>query len=818
MIPLRVLLIEDSEIDASLVLRHLEKAGYGVTALRVEDEPELKNALEQQWDIIIADFQLPSFNAPGALAVLQETGKDIPFIVVSGAVGEEAAVSLMKSGARDYVMKNNLSKLPAVVERELLEFNIRQSQKQSHEALLESERNLKNSQSVAKIGHWVNDLIQKKDIWSDEMYRIFGVDLTNENRKFLYFLENLLHPEDKVIIQKLAHDLHNNLPVGDVECRIIRPDGSIRYLLIRPGESEFDKNGSLIRSSGVVHDITDRKFIELDLRDKVIESRNRAQQLETITYISSRMRQANSRQELVRIILEEMAKLLQADHAAIAFLEGEFLVTDILLSGGNVIPVNTKEKIGKQVREILDERRTGFIEKIHPHAFQELPAWLYGNGPRPASMISCPIINKDIPVGLFYMDFISPRIFTDEQQVLVSTILDMAGNALNRMAATQDLEAMVSLRERELESIYAVTSSASATLDINQALRRALELTLEAVHTKSGAIFLVQEKTSKFDLITFKLVNFIPDGFLNKAVVKQSLEKIIQQKKPLVIPNLDQIETNEATQLSPSELSLIGLPMRAQDRVVGVLMVINKSSDLFILKEMTLLSFIADHLALVVENSRSYKRAKNVAVLEERSRLARELHDSVTQSLYSASLYSAGARRFFGQKKYLEVDSYLSQIGDLTQQALKDMRLLVYELRSPELKQNGLLGSLQNRLDSVERRSNIQAEIHMDYTEALPEIIEENLYRIAIEALNNSLKYAQATKVVVEMNKVDDEMIFIVQDNGVGFSIEEGMLNGGMGLATMHERAKRINGTYQVSSSSVNGTKTEVRFSIKTLS
>lgn len=260
---------------------------------------------------------------------------------------------------------------------------------------------------------------------------------------------------------------------------------------------------------------------------------------------------------------------------------------------------------------------------------------------------------------------------------------------------------------------------------------------------------------------------------------------------------------------------MIGLPMRAQDRVVGVLVVINKNSDQIILEEMTLLSFIADHLGLVVENSRSYKRAERVAVLEERSRLARELHDSVTQSLYSASLYSAGARRFFGQQKYLEVDSYLTQIGDLTQQALKDMRLLVYELRSPELKQNGLVGSLQNRLDAVERRSNIEAEIHMENVDELPDFIEENLYRIAIESLNNSLKYAQATRIVVEMLNRHGEMIFTIQDNGIGFLIEEGLHNGGVGLATMRERAERINGTYQIVSSSVAGTKIEVRFSIK---
>jgi len=814
MIPLRVLIIEDSEMDAGLILRHLEKAGYAVEMTRVETELELVKAIDLPWDIIIADFQLPQFSAIGALDILQETGKDIPFIVVSGAVGEETAVALMKSGARDYIMKDNLSKLPPVVERELLEANIRQSQKQSHEALLESEQNLKSSQQVAHIGHWVNDLTANKEMWSDEMYRIFGVDCLQVNENYHNIWENSIHPEDKEIVHQFAHALNQHIPVGEIECRIIRPDQSIRFILIRSGESEIDATGKVVRTSGVVHDITDRKLIELNLREKIIESQNRAQQLETITFISSRMRQANSQNELVEVVLEELTKLLQADHAAIAFLEGDYIDTHLFLSDHKIVPVNTRVKIGKQFKRILEERRIGFFEKIHPHAFREIPAWLYGNGPQPLSMISYPIINKDQIIGLIYMDFLDARIFSNEQRILVNTIADMAGNALNRMAATSDLEAMVRLRERELESIYKVTSSASASLDINHALKHALALTLEAVHTNSGAIYLVQEQSSSLNLVSFQLEKFIPEGYLNHPVFTKILDRVVQQKKSLVIPKIDKFDLKEAKNSLPSNLSLIGLPMRAQDRVVGVLVVIHNDSDQIILEELTLLSFIADHLALVVENSRSYKRAERVAVLEERSRLARELHDSVTQSLYSASLYSAGARRYFEQKKYSDVDSYLTQIGDLTQQALKDMRLLVYELRSPELKQNGLIGSLQNRLDAVERRSNIEAEIRIEHDLALPESIEENLYRIAIESLNNSLKYAQATRILVELKRINNEVLFSIQDNGVGFSVEEGLRNGGVGLATMRERADRIDGTYQIFSAKDTGTKIEVKFAV----
>ena len=102
---LRVLQIEDSESDAALIIRLIEKAGYQVYCERVEDAGQLRGALANQaWDVIVADYYLPQFDAPAALNILLETGQDIPFIVVSGRMGEDVAVAMMKSGAHDYLL------------------------------------------------------------------------------------------------------------------------------------------------------------------------------------------------------------------------------------------------------------------------------------------------------------------------------------------------------------------------------------------------------------------------------------------------------------------------------------------------------------------------------------------------------------------------------------------------------------------------------------------------------------------------------------------------------------------------------------------
>jgi two-component system, cell cycle sensor histidine kinase and response regulator CckA len=136
----RILQVEDSESDAGLVLRVLRKAGMEIDSRRVDDAPSLREALRAHtWDVIICDYQLPQFGAPAAFTILQETGLDIPFIVVSGTIGEERAVAMMKSGVNDYLMKSHLERLAPAVQREISEARNRFEHRRANRALAESE-------------------------------------------------------------------------------------------------------------------------------------------------------------------------------------------------------------------------------------------------------------------------------------------------------------------------------------------------------------------------------------------------------------------------------------------------------------------------------------------------------------------------------------------------------------------------------------------------------------------------------------------------------------------------------------------------------
>ena len=147
--PLRVLVIEDSEVDALLLLEQLKAGGYAPTARRVDNAADLAEALETQpWDVVFSDHNMPHFSSTEALAIVRSSALDVPFLIVSGAIGEEAAVAAMRAGAQDYLMKGNLARLVAAVDRELKEAEERRARRAAERALLAQEEELRIAREV----------------------------------------------------------------------------------------------------------------------------------------------------------------------------------------------------------------------------------------------------------------------------------------------------------------------------------------------------------------------------------------------------------------------------------------------------------------------------------------------------------------------------------------------------------------------------------------------------------------------------------------------------------------------------------------------
>jgi signal transduction histidine kinase len=204
-------------------------------------------------------------------------------------------------------------------------------------------------------------------------------------------------------------------------------------------------------------------------------------------------------------------------------------------------------------------------------------------------------------------------------------------------------------------------------------------------------------------------------------------------------------------------------------------------------------------------------RAEELAVLQERNRLARELHDSVTQSLYSLTLLAEAGQRMVRAEDLQQIAGNQTRLGQIAQQALQEMRLLVYELRPLALKSEGLVGALEQRLETVERRAGIQARVLVEGEVDLAPGLEEELYGIAQEALNNALKHARASKIVLSVRMVDKSVILEVADDGQGFDQAEVQVKGGLGLISMQERAEKIGGQLDIDSAPGEGMRVSVK-------
>jgi signal transduction histidine kinase len=254
------------------------------------------------------------------------------------------------------------------------------------------------------------------------------------------------------------------------------------------------------------------------------------------------------------------------------------------------------------------------------------------------------------------------------------------------------------------------------------------------------------------------------------------------------------------------------VPLTIKEEVIGTLVTLGKlgGKGEFDQSDLDLLIAFANQAAIAIENARLYEQSQQLAVVEERQRLARDLHDSVTQALYGMTLYGEAMARQLAAGEAEQAKQQLDELQVTAQEALREMRLLIFQLRPPALEEEGLTTVLRSRLEAVEARAGLMTELNVGEEVRLPQEVEEGLYRIAQEALNNALKHAMADKVVLNLFYREGRIILEVIDDGIGFDLESGLEYGGLGLDGMQERAAKLGGGLIVETSPGTGTKVRV--------
>jgi len=275
--PLRVLSLEDDPKDTELIQELLGTEGIDCEITRVDTQKEFLASLQQgEIDLILADYTLPSFDGVSALKLALSSCPNVPFIFVSGTLGEEVAIEALNIGATDYVLKTRLSRLAPSVQRALREAKEKAERKRAEEALRRSESYLAEAQRLSGTGSFGWDVLSGEIYWSDETFRIFECEPATKPNLDLAIERT--HPEDREFVRQTIGRAAAERSSFDYEHRLQMPDGSIKFVRVVARPSTGDEPCRLL-FVGAVTDITERKRAEADLQKAVDEIKKLKDQL-----------------------------------------------------------------------------------------------------------------------------------------------------------------------------------------------------------------------------------------------------------------------------------------------------------------------------------------------------------------------------------------------------------------------------------------------------------------------------------------------------------------------------------------------------------
>ena len=637
----------------------------------------------------------------------------------------------------------------------------------------------------------------------------------------------------------------------------------------------------------ILHDITSRKQAELALgqanqalgqanaelrhlneelearvKARTVDLQRRADELEALSRISSSIRKADTLDELLNVVILETIAVTDAGAGAVFLLEEE----ELSLAGQYNLPEELHSQPGlRHAACQVDGQPDPFWSAIQTGQTLHLPVrredtrredtrredeearrgcslWAALTADW-AGLTLMPLRAGHRMLGLLALLHQQPIV--DAEDWPLTAVAEMAGNALQRVLMMSTLEQLVQDRTRDLSTLYEVTSTTNEFQDLSVVLQHILEKALDVLNGVVGLIHLMveDEHAPGLRLAASLGLEHAPDPDPNLPRKLQRKEgpwqQVLDRARIVVVP-----EGSQQPDVSPCPPELervlhalgapayVGVPVHAKGRTLGVLSVYGESLARFSAEDIALLAAIADHVGGAVENAQLRQKAEDGAVMEERQRLARDLHDSVTQTLYSMVLFAEAGRDAlapdeeeddlpldpdFSGQQVERARGFLERLRETSRQALKELRLLIYELRPLVLQKEGLVGALRDRLETVERRAGVRSMLKADDGIQLPPRVEAGLYGIAQEALNNVLKHAQANQVTVRVEMGFDQLELEIGDDGCGFVYQPNR-SGGIGLASMHERTAALGGTLSIRSEMGRGTSVLVTLKRETYS
>jgi PAS domain S-box-containing protein len=841
-----VLLVEDSQNDAMLLLRELRRGGYEPLSQRVCTPEDMEKALrsadarDELFQVVISDYYMPRFRAPDALGLLRELGYDVPFIVVSGKIGEDAAVGIMKAGANDYLTKENMSRLCPAIERELREAEVRRDRERTEKELVRSEDRFRHLVEQIPAVTYVQEPIDSDTpkaitYMSPQYEAMLGYPAETEILDEEHWLR-MLHPDDRERV--LAEELRTD-ETGEpyrIEYRLIARDGRVVWIhdeatLVR------DEEGNALYWLGVQYDITEQKRTEEELRQSEERFKVLAQEVVEGIILSENSKIIDANRSVTEMFGYGLEELIGKNAIELTSPEDREMVRQRIFDedtrhyesrglkkDGTSFPVEIRPRhlpySGRRIRvtSVIDltERKQAeealiVSEERYRTLVEQLPAVTYMQEIENSTLA---YVSPQIEGVLGY----SPEEYLANPDLRSLTIHpEDRGWVLQEDIRTDETGEPYSVEYRRIsrdgrvvwvrEEAVLVRDSEGRPLfwqgilmDVTErkhqeeALRQSEALYRTVVEQAEENIFLVDAKSRRVLDANDALLRSL--GYTDDELKEMTLYDIVAHSQESVDLNIGRIMVEGHRSLGE----------RQYRRKDGSLADVEVNVSAVPYNGEKVMCVVAHD---VTERKRTERMLEEIREAE-RNRLARELHDSTLQDIVYALQEVQVMQVVSGD----DLNPALEDTAEALKRSVEGLRGAIFELRLKETLEGSLVSSLENLVDLNRRMARGKYELELfvgdDFPARLSNKAGQELTRLVQEALTNVRRHAEANHVRVELG-LDGGLAYVeVTDDGCGFDPERATT--GIGRQSMRHRALELGGEFSVESAQGEGTR--ARFSI----
>ena len=573
-------------------------------------------------------------------------------------------------------------------------------------------------------------------------------------------------------------------------------------------------------------DITEREEAQQTLEQRVEE---RTRELTTLLEISRSVSSTLEPAPLLGVVLDQLQHFVDYTSATVVIREGERFVMreyrgplprEVVLSR----PLPTEA-----VMDLLAAVPQG-EPLIIPDIWADTPAarayratrgeeYLRSTAGYLRCLLSAPLIHRGQLVGSLVLAHETPSYFTTQHAALAQAVADQVAGAIENTHVYEQQRSTA----RELASLLEVSRNLAATLELQPLLdvvfdqiKVMADFTGASIMLRDEDIFRLIHRRGPTELgsadaravaIPVRRAERLAERLLNRQPV---IIADIRADEPLAAAYREALGAPVETTHASYARAWMGVPLALKEQVIGIIGLAHTEPGFYTSRHAELVSAIATQAAAAIENARLYEQAHKLAALEERQRLARELHDSVSQVLFSINLGAGSVRTLLERNNPERAAASVENILKLAEMGMAEMRALLFELRPESLAQEGLVAAITKQAAALHARHGIAVETTLGDEPNVPLDLKEALYRIAQEATHNTVKHAGADHIDIRLAYDTRELTLEVADNGQGFDTSRDF-PGHLGLRSMRERVARFGGTVLIDGAMGQGTTVRAR-------